>query len=77
VPVKSVVEQLGEFFVYKVRTDSGKVTQQKVTLGQQINKQIIIKEGLQFGDSIVVEGVQNLKEGSSIMKQQPAKKVSQ
>ncbi len=66
IPFKSVVEQLGEFFVYVVKTDSNKVTQQRVELGKQLNKNVIVKNGLQEGTTIVVEGVQNLREGSMI-----------
>lgn len=64
-PYKAVVEQLGEFFVYVVG-DSSKVSQRKVTLGTQIGPNVLIKEGLQPGESIVVEGVQNLREGAVI-----------
>jgi membrane fusion protein (multidrug efflux system) len=66
VPYKAITEQLGEFFVYKVKTDSNKVTQQRVTLGKQLNRNVIVKSGLVDGETIVTEGVQNLREGSMI-----------
>jgi membrane fusion protein, multidrug efflux system len=65
VPYKAITEQLGEFFVYVV-ADSNKVTQQHVVLGKPIHNDIIVKEGLKEGETIVVEGVQNLHEGSII-----------
>jgi membrane fusion protein (multidrug efflux system) len=65
IPYKAVAEQLGEFFVYKVG-DSSKVTQNKIKLGVQIGNNVIVKEGLKPGDRIVVQGVQNLKEGAVI-----------
>lgn len=65
IPYKAVTEQLGEFFVY-VATDSNKVSQHKVQLGKQIGANVIVKSGLNEGDKIAVEGVQNLKEGSVI-----------
>ena len=65
IPNKAITEQLGEFFVY-VPGDSNKVSQRKVVLGKQIGKDIIIKDGLAEGDKVVVEGVQNLREGSVI-----------
>jgi membrane fusion protein (multidrug efflux system) len=65
IPYEAVTEQLGEFFVYVVE-DSSKVTQRKVQLGTQIEKNIIIKDGLQPGEKIVVKGVQNLHQGSVI-----------
>jgi membrane fusion protein, multidrug efflux system len=65
IPYKAVTEQLGEFFVY-VPGDSNKVSQRKIVLGNQVGKDVIIKTGLAQGEKIVVEGVQNLKEGSVI-----------
>lgn len=65
IPYKAVVEQLGEYFVY-VPGDSSKVTQRKVVLGKPIGSDIIIQNGLQAGDKIVTEGVQNLREGVKV-----------
>ena len=70
IPYKAVKEQLGEFFVY-VAEDSNKVSQRKVQLGKQIGGDIIVKDGLNEGDKIVVEGVQNLKEGSVVTNAPP------
>jgi membrane fusion protein (multidrug efflux system) len=64
IPYRAVTEFLGEFFVYVV--DSAKVTQRKVALGHQIGRSIIIKDGLKEGETIVTEGVQNLREGAAI-----------
>lgn len=66
IPYKAVNEQLGEFFVYLVRSDSNKVTQQRVVLGKQIGRDIIVKDGLKESQTIVVEGIQNLREGSVV-----------
>jgi membrane fusion protein (multidrug efflux system) len=71
IPFKAVTEQLGEYFTYVVG-DSSKVAQRKVELGQQIGGNVIVKSGLQAGDKIVVEGVQNLRQGSVITTTQPA-----
>jgi membrane fusion protein, multidrug efflux system len=65
IPYKAVTEQLGEFFVY-VPGDSNKVSQRKIVLGNQVGKDVIIKDGLKQGEKVVVEGVQNLKEGAVI-----------
>jgi membrane fusion protein, multidrug efflux system len=67
-----VTEQLGEFFVYVV--DSMKVSQRKVSLGKQVSRDIIVKDGLRVGETIVTEGVQNLREGSEISVTPPAAK---
>ena len=73
IPYKAVTEQLGEFFVY-VAGDSSKVTQRRVHLGKQIKKDVVIQEGLKEGETIVVEGVQNLREGAVINVAQPETK---
>jgi len=65
IPYKAVTEQLGEYFTYVV-ADSSKVRQQKVELGPQIGSNVLVRTGLQSGDKIVVEGVQNLHQGSVI-----------
>lgn len=65
IPNVAVTEQLGEFFVYVVG-DSSKVSQRKVQTGPTIGNTIIIKDGLQPGETIVVKGIQNLHQGSVI-----------
>jgi membrane fusion protein (multidrug efflux system) len=65
IPYKAITEQLGEFFVYVVG-DSNKVAQRKVVLGKQIGTDVIVREGLKAGEPIVVQGVQNLRQGSVI-----------
>ncbi|MEA5403574.1 efflux RND transporter periplasmic adaptor subunit [Arcicella sp. DC2W] len=63
IPYKAISEQLGEFFVY-VPGDSSKVTQKRVQLGTALGTNIIVKDGLKEGDKIIVEGIQNLREGA-------------
>lgn len=65
IPYKAVTEQLGEYFVY-VPGDSSKVTQTKVTVGRQVGNDVIILNGLKAGDSVVTQGVQNLREGAVV-----------
>lgn len=71
IPYKAVTEQLGEFFVYVVG-DSSKVSQRKLSLGKQVGPNIIVREGLKEGETIVVQGVQNLREGAVITTAAPA-----
>lgn len=70
IPYKAITEQLGEFFVYVVG-DSSKVSQRKLVLGNPLGANIIVKDGLKPGEKIVVEGVQNLREGAQIQVKQP------
>lgn len=64
IPYKSVVEQLGEYFVYVV--NGGHALQRKVSLGTRITDKIVVKTGLQQGDSIVTDGVQKLRDSSAV-----------
>jgi membrane fusion protein, multidrug efflux system len=70
IPYKAITEQLGEFFTYVVG-DSNKVSQRKIVLGKQIGTNIIVKNGLKAGEKIVVQGVQNLREGAVITTEPP------
>lgn len=70
IPYKAINEQLGEFFVYIA--DSARATQRKVVLGKQVGRNIIIRDGLKAGETIVTEGIQNLREGSAINVAKPA-----
>jgi membrane fusion protein, multidrug efflux system len=70
IPFKAVNEQLGEFFVYLA--DSAKADQRKVLLGKQVGKNIIIRQGLEEGDSLITEGIQNLRQGTPIKVSAPA-----
>jgi membrane fusion protein (multidrug efflux system) len=65
IPYKAITEQLGEFFVYVVG-DSNKVSQRRVVLGPQIGTNVIVRDSLREGETIVVQGVQNLREGAMI-----------
>jgi membrane fusion protein, multidrug efflux system len=71
IPYKAVTEQLGQFFVYVVG-DSNKVTQRKLVLGKQVGTNIIVRDGLTEGETIVVQGVQNLREGAVVATAPPA-----
>ena len=71
IPYKAISEQLGEFFVY-VPSDSNKVTQKRVQLGTTLGAKIIVKEGLKQGDKIIIEGIQNLREGTVYTTENPS-----
>jgi membrane fusion protein (multidrug efflux system) len=64
IPFKAVNEQLGEFYVYLA--DSAKAEQRKVVLGKQVGKNVIVRSGLNEGDSLITEGIQNLRQGTPI-----------
>ncbi|MES1221030.1 MAG: efflux RND transporter periplasmic adaptor subunit, partial [Bacteroidota bacterium] len=70
-PYKAVLEQLGENFIFVA--SNNKALQRKVVLGPKINDKVIIKSGLNAGDSIIVDGVQKLKDSTAISSGAPHK----
>jgi len=65
IPFKAVTEQMGEYFVFVVT--GNKVSQRKITLGDDINGMVIVKEGLQSGDEVVEDGIQKIKDNSEVI----------
>jgi membrane fusion protein (multidrug efflux system) len=70
IPYRSVVEALGEFFVFVVK-DSVAV-QKKVALGTRIGPDIVVRSGLLQGERVVTDGVQKLRD-SSVVRLTPPK----
>jgi membrane fusion protein (multidrug efflux system) len=75
IPYKAVTEQLGEYFAFVIQGDS--VLQQRLQLGTRIKEMVVVREGLQEGDRIVVEGVQRLRPGAKVQvgEAQPVSKL--
>jgi membrane fusion protein (multidrug efflux system) len=69
IPSAAVIEQLGEYFVFKVKDNIA--DQAKVIVGPRINANFIVLKGLTPGETIVVEGTQKLHDGSEIKIVQP------
>jgi membrane fusion protein (multidrug efflux system) len=65
IPNKAITEQMGEFFVF-VLGDSNKVSQRKIEVGPKINDKVIVKNGLEVNQQIVVDGMQKLRDGSVV-----------
>ncbi|MGD0340475.1 MAG: efflux RND transporter periplasmic adaptor subunit [Bacteroidales bacterium] len=69
IPLKAVMEQLGEYFVFTVHEN--KVAQVRVTLGARVTSNVIVLKGLNEGETIAVDGIQKLHDGSLIKIAQP------
>jgi membrane fusion protein (multidrug efflux system) len=65
IPYKSVVEQVGEYFVFVINGST--VSQRSVQLGRNINDMVIVKNGLTAGEQIVTDGVQKIRDNSQII----------
>jgi RND family efflux transporter MFP subunit len=64
IPVKATIEQMGEFLVYLI--DSGKVKQKRIIPGANLGEFLVVNEGLNPGDRIILEGIQKVREGSAV-----------
>jgi RND family efflux transporter MFP subunit len=64
IPFKAVLEQLGEYFVFLVNEKN--VKQVKILLGPMVKTDIIVLKGLKGDETIVVDGIQRLHDGSEI-----------
>jgi RND family efflux transporter MFP subunit len=64
IPNKAVVEQLGEYFVFLVHGNHA--IQTKISLGSRIGGNIVVRAGLKQGDSVVIDGVQKLRDSSAV-----------
>lgn len=65
VPERAVAELQGKSFVWVIGSDT-KATQRPVTVGSQVGGSLLILEGLQAGERIVVEGLQKVREGAEV-----------
>jgi RND family efflux transporter MFP subunit len=72
IPYKAVVEALGEYFVFVVQGD--RAFQHKIVLGTKIGGNIVVRSGLQQGEKVVIEGVQKLRDSSTVEVGPPVQK---
>ncbi|MGI4862688.1 MAG: efflux RND transporter periplasmic adaptor subunit [Janthinobacterium lividum] len=72
IPARAVTEQMGEFYVYVVG-DSNKVAQRKVVTGTKVKDKTVVRQGLKAGETIVSDGIQNLREGAKVQVGDPSK----
>jgi membrane fusion protein (multidrug efflux system) len=70
IPYKSVTEQMGEYFVFVVQGDS--VQQRRLQLGTRLKESVVVRDGLKDGETIVVEGIQRLRQGAKVQVGPPA-----
>ncbi len=66
VPQKAISELQGQYSVFVVGEDN-KVVARQVTAGEKIGQFWIIKEGVNKGDRVVLEGLQKIRSGMEII----------
>lgn len=72
IPYRAVIEQLGQSAVFVV-TDSSTVDQRIVQLGTRVEDRIVVRNGLKLGETVVTDGLLNLRPGAKVTTAQPAK----
>lgn len=75
VPERAITELQGNNFVWVVSQDN-KTSQRAVQVGNQVGDNLLITEGLQPGDRIVVEGLQKVRDGAPV-KPMTAQEIAQ
>lgn len=65
VPQRAVQQLLDETFVLAVGED-GKSTSKKIKLGEKVGSYYVVKSGLTESDSVIVEGLSNLRGGAEL-----------
>ena len=66
VPQKAVTEMQSAKIVYVVNKDN-KVPLRTVTLGDRAGQDYIVKEGVKPGERVVVEGIQKVRPGATVV----------
>jgi len=64
IPYRAVVEQMGEYFVFVVNGD--RVSERRIGLGMRVRDQVIVRDGVNPGEQVVVEGTQRLKDSTLV-----------
>ncbi len=73
IPFKAVTEQMSEYFVFQVH--GNKVKQTRIESGLNLGEYIVVLSGVQPGDTIVAEGIRNIRNGSSVKLTKPGEKA--
>jgi RND family efflux transporter MFP subunit len=64
IPSRSMVEQMGEYFVFLI--ENNVVKQRRIIPGPMLGSTLIVKSGLNAGDNIVLDGNQKVHDGSLV-----------
>ena len=66
IPFKAVQDQLGVYNVYVVN-DSSQAEFRPVQLGLKLDDKVVVNQGLEIGDRIVVDGIINVRNGAKVV----------
>ena len=71
VPQRALQEFQGKNFVWVIDGEK-KASQRDIVLGPRVEQDVIIHDGLKAGDSVVIDGMQKLKQGVTVAVKEPA-----
>ena len=75
IPVQSLEYSGTKRFVYRVNEDN-KAVRTEVQLGTRIDNRVVINDGLELGDRIVVKGLVNMRDGVAVQESAAAQITS-
>ena len=64
IPTQALGEQMGEYYVMEVRDSMA--FRQKVSTGKRVRGNVVIKEGLDAGRTVIVEGLKGVQDSSKV-----------
>jgi membrane fusion protein (multidrug efflux system) len=73
IPARSVIKLQGLDVVYVIGPEN-KVEQRTVTLGARVQNDVVVLSGLKSGEKIVVDGIQKVQPGGTVVPQAPVTK---
>lgn len=76
IPFKAVQDQLGVYNVYVVN-DSSQAEFRPVQLGLKLDDKVVVNQGLEIGDRIVVDGIINVRNGAKVVEKTAEQNASQ
>ena len=62
--LNNIVQEYDQKYVFIIEDNIAR--QRKITIGKKVGENVIITSGIENGESLVIEGMENLEEGSSV-----------
>ncbi len=69
--LNNIIQEYDNYFVFTITPDSTSVKKQ-VLLGEEVGENVIITSGVDFGEDLVIEGMENLEDGFKVNIRIPA-----
>ncbi len=63
--MNNIIQEYDDYFAFVI-TKENKAERRKVTLGEKVGENVIITSGIKIDEKLVIEGVENLEDGSVV-----------